>query len=225
MLVYYNPTWSNLSYVIFGIWMIYDASRRQAKKGKTGSRTLKTIGVASIMVGVTSGIYHATYTAHGQFLDFVGMYMFAVIPVILNLRRLRFLTRKTENIAGFLVILLLSVFTALVQLEIIFPNGGFPIQNLVAIMIFITVIQEIVLWYRSVITNRGHFIRSLVFIGAGFACSISDATGLWCDPKNHFVQGHAVWHVLGGISLQFLYLFYAQFDLESDPMLPLVKNV
>mmetsp|Transcript_7748 Transcript_7748/g.10130 ORF Transcript_7748/g.10130 Transcript_7748/m.10130 type:complete len:188 (+) Transcript_7748:196-759(+) len=88
-------TWSNLSYIVFGIWMIYDASKRKSQGGKKeGSRTLTTIGFASIMVGVTSLIYHASYTAQGQFLDFVGMYMFAVIPVILNLRRLRFLTKK-----------------------------------------------------------------------------------------------------------------------------------
>jgi len=172
-------TWSNLSYIVFGIWMIYDASKRKSQGGKKeGSRTLTTIGFASIMVGVTSLIYHASYTAQGQFLDFVGMYMFAVIPVILNLRRLRFLTKKTENIAGFVIVLLLSAFTALVQLKIIFPEG-FPIQNLVAIMVAVTAIQEIVLWKRGAIANRGLFLKSLLFIGAGFACSISDATGIW----------------------------------------------
>lgn len=66
---------SNFSYMIFGLWMMRDGSKKQ-------SNTLYFVGVASIMVGATSFAYHASYTAQGQFLDFVGMYMFAVIPVV-----------------------------------------------------------------------------------------------------------------------------------------------
>lgn len=69
---------SNLSYIIFGLYMIKDG-------GSRGSDSLRVVGIASIMVGLTSFAYHASYTAQGQFLDFVGMYMFAVIPIVSDL--------------------------------------------------------------------------------------------------------------------------------------------
>ena len=41
-----------------------------------------------------------------------------------------------------------------------------------------------------------------------FSIWVTDITGVLCDPANHLVTGHAVWHVLNAISVALLGLFY-----------------
>ena len=36
---------------------------------------------------------------------------------------------------------------------------------------------------------------------AGVVASFLDASRRWCDPGDHLVQGHALWHVLSALSL------------------------
>jgi len=40
-------------------------------------------------------------------------------------------------------------------------------------------------------------------------------TRLWCDPADHWLQGHAVWHVLSALSLYVLFLFYSRLPADS----------
>jgi len=35
-----------------------------------------------------------------------------------------------------------------------------------------------------------------------------------CDPENHWVQGHALWHVFSAIGVTMIYLHHTQFDRE-----------
>ena len=42
------------------------------------------------------------------------------------------------------------------------------------------------------------------------SASLADVTRVWCEPANHWLQGHAVWHVLTATALYVLFLFYAQ---------------
>jgi len=45
-----------------------------------------------------------------------------------------------------------------------------------------------------------------------------DIHNIVCDPKNHLLTGHAVWHLLNAIAIWYIYRFYEQFKLtgESD---------
>jgi len=42
-----------------------------------------------------------------------------------------------------------------------------------------------------------------------------DFRGTLCDPDNHFVTGHAVWHVLTAVSLLCFFQFHAR--LRAEP--------
>jgi hypothetical protein len=48
-------------------------------------------------------------------------------------------------------------------------------------------------------------------------------TGVFCDPENHVVQGHAIWHVLGATSLVFAALHYRALHLWSDTTDPVAS--
>jgi hypothetical protein len=78
-----NPAdaWSNAAYVILGVWMCVAAAHRDDPK-------LGLFGPASIVVGLASFIYHASYTYFFQFFDFVGMFIFCMTVVTVNAVRL-----------------------------------------------------------------------------------------------------------------------------------------
>jgi len=74
-------TWSNLAYLFFGILMIREARRMK-------SRTLLLFGPASIITGVSSFAFHASYTYAGQIFDYFGMFCFVYLAIVVNCRRL-----------------------------------------------------------------------------------------------------------------------------------------
>lgn len=52
----------------------------------------------------------------------------------------------------------------------------------------------------------GAFYLALALLAAA---SLANLTRVWCDPQDHWLQGHAVWHVPTAASLYVLYFFYA----------------
>ena len=64
-----------------------------------------------------------------------------------------------------------------------------------------------------------HCYRPLFLACGTFAVSYAiwwlDKLGLACDPDNHVLNGHCIWHFLGALSFAFWYRFYAQFGTTS----------
>lgn len=211
-------TYSNAAYIIAGLWMAREARRRR-------SPTLALFGPGSVVVGVTSATYHASYTWFFQFFDFFGMYVFALMPLTLNLRRLGVLTASSMRrfFAGALA--------ALCTLTYVLNLLDIPIQFIVLVLIFTVIFQEWMLHRRY---SRGgarkptppdyfQWLMGILFLFVGAICSAADKLGIWCDPKNHVIQGHAAWHLLTAVSLCFIFRFYGQFALDQGmPGLPLV---
>ena len=197
-------TWSNLAYIVLGLWMW-----RMARK--SGKKAMLLFGPASIVVGVTSLLYHASYTFVFQFGDFVGMFVFIDLLVSFNQRRLGQVSG--DNHAR---VYLLEVIVSSLLVPICF-YAGIPIQLLVLASILW------VLGLEAMIRMRGEpgvaykwLFCSVGAAAAGATCSALDVTGVWCDPHDHVVQGHAAWHVLTALALLFAYYFYEQFAFEGD---------
>jgi len=194
-------TWSNVAYVMAGIYMMQRAGK---------STDLKLFGPAAIATGIFSAAYHASFTKLFQWFDFVGMYMFCLLPVVINLRRLRYLRRDQQVTVYGVGVLLCGLLTSLLQ------SVFFPIQLLVVLLVVAAAATEYRAKQRA---QNGHTIQyryfgaSVAFLGVGLACSMLDLTGVWCNPHNHLVQGHAVWHLFtaAGLVCQF-----AHYQLLED---------
>jgi hypothetical protein len=154
-------------------------------------------------VGLFSGVYHASYTFLLQFFDFVGMFLFCFLVLTLNALRLGWIDsrRRLPFFLGGTALL-----SALVPLGF---AVGFPIQALVLLLILAMLGQEWVLRRRERPAARyAPYLVALALISAAALFSALDVTRLWCDPANHWVQGHALWHLLSAASLVALYRFY-----------------
>ena len=92
---------------------------------------------------------------------------------------------------------------------------GFPIQSLIGILILCIIATELLLRRRSAYPLR-YFALSFLLLSAGAACSVIDVSRRMCEPSNHLLQGHAVWHVLSALSLLAAFVHYRQFDAQLD---------
>ena len=193
-----NPadTWSNLAYVVLGLFM-WHAARR------AGRRDLRLFGPASIAVGVFSFAYHASYTWLLQFFDFVGMFLFCFIAIARNASRLGWIEPRHE---GRFFALGVAASSALVP---VLFELGVAIQLSVALCVAVALGQEACLRRRAV---GARFSRAypigLVLFATATLCSALDLSRVACDPSDHWLQGHAAWHVLSAFSLLAFFRFY-----------------
>jgi hypothetical protein len=196
-------TWSNLAYVFAGLALLWLGARR-------GVRTLRIFGAAEIVVGVCSLVYHMSFSGILQVLDFFGMYVFTNLLLALNLVRLgRLSQRRFWPIYGASVV-------ALTALTVALRFTAFPIQGIVFVLILAIVATEFMQRSRAGLDRR-FFFASLAALTVAAGFSAADVTGAFCDPNDHFVQGHAIWHVLGATSLVFAAFFYRQFPDLWEP--------
>lgn len=214
-------TWSNLAFIVAGIAMWMWANRENSK-------TMKLFGPAAIIVGVTSLVYHASYNFITQVGDFIGMFLFAGLLVTLNLRRLKIISfqHQVKFYVG-----QVAVFTGLV---FVFYTLNLPYQALVVLQILVIVGAEVALMSKpnealiplSVYApsygsmqrkpNYKFFLLGILSMGIAAAFSAADVTRTFCDPHNHIIQGHAIWHLLAATSLFFCFLYFRQFDLDQE---------
>jgi hypothetical protein len=201
-----NPadTWSNLAYIAFGIAMALRARGR-------ASSVLSLFAPASVIVGVFSFAYHASYTYFLQFFDFVGMFLFCFVIITANALRLGWIRR--EQRVAFLVagVVLFSAFVPLLS------ETKIPIQSLVALLIAAILAQEWAARRRAGPSSADYraFNIALVLLAAAAAFSLADVTRAFCDPTDHWLQGHAIWHVLTAASLYAMFRFYESLEVGA----------
>jgi hypothetical protein len=191
-------TWSNLGYVLVGalLWWLARRSR---------SRALRAFGPAALLVGLASGVYHASYTFVLQILDFFGMYVFCYLLLTLNLVRLGLLAAEDRRRRYWQLVAATTAATVAIDfLEI-------PIQGVVLLLILSIVATEAWIRTRERYPLR-FFLLSLACIAAGAVFSALDLSRTWCDPWHPVLQGHAIWHALSAASLLAAFLHYRQFE-------------
>ncbi len=196
-------TWSNLAYVLVGAWIIRLAS--QAKRSD-----LAVIGWIEIGLGLGSVVFHGTSSHFGAILDMGGMYVFVGYVLVYNLQRFlrarggEGLSRRAQKLL-FLGISLGSTGSVVL------------LGDDVGIWVFAT--EAVLAGHFEVEILRKHRdpsvrYRPLVYLLAAFALAWTfwwfDWLKILCDPDNHVLQGHAVWHVLNSTCFFFLYRFQVQ---------------
>jgi predicted membrane channel-forming protein YqfA (hemolysin III family) len=185
--------YTNIGYMLVGILILVYLKRSNALRLERSSksdlprRILMLFGIAYIMVGIGSFIYHASFIFLGEELDDDSMYMIGIFLVLFESARLRKLT-----IRQFLWIYIAMNF--LFEAAIYF----FPVIRgmLFAILIAISFVIEFFARKQEEakdevrLTDRANFLFLLAYL-----IWILDKTHILCYPNSLF-QGHAIWHLL-----------------------------
>ncbi len=195
--------WSNVAFVVVAL-VILIMGRGKTASGMTG--LMRWFAPLAALRGACSFVYHASNVWLTQVFDFLGMYLFCCLLLGLNVVRLGWLTERALPRVYVGTALGLTVLTAGIV------RVGAPIQGIVFVLIVATVITEGLCRRRA--RERyglGGFFAALGLMAAAIVCSLLDVTRVWCDPADHFLQGHAAWHVLSALSLLPAYVHYRQF--------------
>jgi hypothetical protein len=196
-------TWSNLAFIAVGIIILF-----------LGHKNKKTmlwwLGPITILIGVFSFAYHASYTFVGQMLDLGSMFLFATFLLIINLRRIK---PALSNSAAAWIFSLVNLF-CLLTMYVVRTMKGFNVGILVfGIELAVVLGLECLAWSRANLRFRlGNILTALLLAAVAAVIWMFDYTHVWCNASTfHYLNGHALWHILTAVSFIFVYLFYRQF--------------
>ena len=216
-----SNAYSNVFYIIFAYFMWRDARAMR-------SPTLEMFGNAAFVTGACSFVYHATYTLFFQFFDFAGMFVFVNLGITLNLRRFGYFPGHWRRARFFYRGSVVACTLAVVACY----YAKLPYQALVALMVAVGLGQEVMLFARQrrrarvdAANAKGGAAKprasaywlavSIAFMALGLAASVADATRYWCDPDDHVVQGHSLWHMCTAFALYAEFCHYRQFRFDA----------
>lgn len=196
-------TWSNLAYIVAAI-VVYQIYK------KHGGESLRRAAWYSFWIGVTSGVYHASYNFFSQIFDFFGMYLMGFLVLNQTLIRMGVIQKDKEQKQFWISVMLTTLLT------ILFKFIGFPYQAIVLALVVSNLVLEVRLNSRSSENvDTRYFWSSIGMMAVGITFSILDAKRIFCDPNNHLIQGHALWHVFVSVAFVFWALHIKQFKRKS----------
>ncbi|MCK5832748.1 ceramidase domain-containing protein [bacterium] len=201
-------TWSNLAYISVGISLLLYYS-------KIRWSPVKFFAWICILVGITSGLYHASCTFMFQCADLGSMFLVVTLMLTLNLRRIGLI--KPREVYFFFWGSFITSLAVLLK------------YNFAGRIIFIILLTlSLAIEGYQYITKSDYKIKPLITAIVIFAVSFVfwqlDLKGLMARHDNHVFQGHALWHIVNSLSFIFLYKFYDQFAILSPRRLKLIEQ-
>jgi dihydroceramidase len=192
-------TVSSLLFAVVGVVVLFGSAAAPSGHPFTvGHR--RAFALSAIVIGVGSAFYHASMTFVGQFFDIFGMYLLTVLMLTYALQRLlgwRFWQAAWVYCA---------LNAALTVVQVAIPDTR---RYAFALVLLAALALEAVVW-RRVRPARPYrwFWVGLGTFALAYGVWILDNSGAWCDPTS-WLQGHAVWHVLGALAVGCLWRWYA----------------
>jgi len=190
---------SSLAFVVVGLCLFRIIKRRSV---------FTLFPVSAVLVGITSFLYHASWTFFFQVFDVSSMFMLSCLLLTFNAWRLGLLT--TRRLPWAYAALLGASISAMLILR------GRSGEGLFAGEVIVYLLTEAILFKKRPGTRYEFFLWTFATFLIAFIIWNLDVHEIVCDPRNHFLQGHAVWHVLNSFCFYFLYRFYLQFGPELE---------
>ena len=191
-------SWSAYGYVVAGFLMIVLARAPEWDWAFPRMAAI-TFGITAIMVGVGSVLLHATLTLWGQFLDVLGMYLVGSFLLVRAVARWRSIPDRAA------IVIYVALCAALVTVLIVAPE----VRRWLFAVVLITAIAVELIFARPL--RKGALVRLYLFgilaKAVAFTIWILDQRGTVCAPDS-LIQGHAVWHLLGALSIWLNFSYY-----------------
>ena len=146
----------------------------------------------------------------GAIADYFGMYLGSAYMLTTNIHRLTE-WKSPIRIAVYWSVLILTLGTMILNESLARTVYG-------SVTIVCCLALEAAIYIRNrrngkVINYTWFGIVWLLFILSYGVWKLDEARWV-CDPENHWINGHAIWHVFNAIGLYCLFLYYRQFRLK-----------
>ena len=182
-------TWSNAMYLVMALLIHF-----QCRRSPHGE--LRSMAPVMALMGLLSGVYHASNNYLTQVFDFLGMFLLTFWLLAINLRRNGWLAPRHQVLAYAALVIVGLMAVHLMYLQ------GLPFQLLIALATLVIITTEFTARRRAVErVPMQYFLAGLALMALAQAASLADVSRALCDPDNHFVQGHAVWHMVSALAL------------------------
>ena len=205
-------TYSNIAYLLIALVI----ARRFRRSGPRSNYRLRELAAVVFMMGAFSLVYHATNNYVTQAFDFLGMFFYVGLLLSWNAGRLGFTKTVRAHTTLYAALVLGNI--ALLKLVPIFE---IPIQSIIGWnTIFIFCSEAFLFFVRRDRPHDGRYrwyLLGLALMTGAAICSYLDLNWIWCNPDDHFWQGHAVWHVLSALSIYPIARFYALVFATKSP--------
>jgi len=213
-------TWSCLAFVLAGLFVLalnrLDVSL-QPQNGRPSNPMQRqttyatTYGVALIVIGVGSGFYHASFTVIGGLFDQSGMYLLATFILLYNWSRVSPI-RPRRFVVLYTAANALLFNTQVVKTQVGLPYAG---RYVFAALILAGLLVERRARRAGRLRADSRYLRlALLSFGVAFVIWTLDTTRVLCAPGS-WLQGHALWHLLGAAAAWLLYLYYRSEQQEE----------
>jgi len=189
-------TWSSLALCVAGAIILYKDGRWRSPGG--------LIAISAILTGLGSVAFHATGTFVGEVLDVAAMYLISGLFLVFPLRQTFGWTFGRQA-----VVFIALVFTS-TALLIYTRISGIPVF---ALQLTIAILLELRLFVKNTGATDYTYLKAVLLL-------FTVAYGIWnldfhdvvCNPQNHVLNGHAIWHLLNAGALYCYYRFQKQFQ-------------
>ena len=202
-------TWSNLGFVVAGLWMVTHTARRGGYRSATDNVFTGTLSLPVlyaglvIFIGPGSMALHGSGHAWGHALDVLAMFTFIMFPIAWSLTRLA----GGGERAFWMVYLSLTIPLTLSHMLGVLPFSGVVLY---AVLIPVAVLLEAARYYVRP-TGGQSLALTLGALGCfalAFAAWRFSLTGAPLCVPDSLLQGHALWHLLCAAATVFLFVSY-----------------
>jgi len=179
-------TWTNIGPFLAGLVILFQAT----------APLERLLGSAAVWTGLASGYFHASNTILGETLDLSGMFMFIFSIAALQQQR------ANANNPGFRWLIVFVLLATLVMTALSSFSTAFASPAFAAIVVIVVV--------------RGLYDHKLTVWAFAMCGTFLVAWGFWwldflrhlCDPDNHILTAHGLWHLLNGLVFWFALRHY-----------------
>lgn len=195
-------TYSCVFYIIAGILIIISA--------KSKSFIHQSFGWMVVLIGLFSICYHATLAFWGSILDLASMYLLGTTFVYINLSRFRNLTSISFNKSAIIFYIIFNI------LLLIFTFLYEKSTGILYLILMLSVLGMETYHYFSKnnkINYKWIFYALCCYVSASFFW-YWDTYRVFCDPFDHIVNGHVIWHLGSAAAAYCMYKYYYQFELK-----------
>lgn len=191
-------TWSSLAFCVAAVLVAVELRKGPGARGITQLQGW-CFAVAAFIVGAGSAFYHASLTFLGQWIDVEGMYLLALVGVCANVDALR--PGAPKRFVPLYFGLNAAMGVALATVPFLRRYAFFA-------AIIAIVATEVMVRKRGLRDWPPRPLYAAIgLMVVAFGIWGLDLTHTLCAPQS-WVQGHAVWHVLGACATYALWRYY-----------------